>query len=549
MKEKRGELVNGCFRTLLLGVLVLWGVKVLATDSPVQKYVRHYNPRALSSTDEINVLKDAGFEEENFRDFWSDSVFASGDAVAESMKVDGYDTTESFTGEASALIDASKTTGTADKDQLFGWLKQDLKCRKATDDLKTFRWIVKVYFIDHDESMSQEFGFILRGIHNQLWYDIVGSSVDPKQRPDNDSTKIIWFYMPLENKWDSLRRDVYNDWLSEFPFTKDTIRTVYVWGAGMFWGGKWYGQRTYFDDLEFIALKYYDPAVLSVDVPDTVDGECIPKAEVINYGKVNIEFQVNCVIKKDGEVVYTSSKSVSAGKNEIKEVEFDKWEVASTGLYRLLVYTSYEDDEDNSNDSLEIDIYGKGKFCDPAVVSIDIPDTLYVNHTYTPKATVTNYGDVKAYFETDCIIRKGGSIVYTDVKNIDAGKNEQKEISFKSWTVNGAGTYNLLVYVYHPEDKNHSNDSLERSIEGVMGILEKSSQKEIQFSLLPLSKGYVVMSYNIPYKRELRIYDATGRVIKSLFLKGKGRLYFKAETGVYFYQLGKRAPEKFILLK
>jgi hypothetical protein len=165
------------------------------------------------------------------------------------------------------------------------------------------------------------------------------------------------------------------------------------------------------------------------------------------------------------------------------------------------------------------------------VVSIDAPDdTVEAESTYTPLATVQNYGNRAETFDVVCTIDG-----YADTSTVPSLLPDSVfQISFADWSAPSVGPYTICVRAHVLSDPNPSNDSLCQSIEAVTGL------EEIRhYSSVPLRTQLFQNTPN-PFSRtttieyavsggadvDVSVYDSSGRLVKVLVNERKTPGYY-----------------------
>jgi outer membrane protein assembly factor BamB len=102
---------------------------------------------------------------------------------------------------------------------------------------------------------------------------------------------------------------------------------------------------------------------------------------------------------------------------------------------------------------------------DLGVVSVEVPDSVKTNSSYSPSATVVNYRGAPQSFEVACLIDTQGTYLHGDtvyVSNLAGGGSVQEV--FSPWNVGSDNnlTYTITVVTILSEDDNEANDTLSR---------------------------------------------------------------------------------------
>ncbi|MCK4353499.1 hypothetical protein KAW65_08855 [candidate division WOR-3 bacterium] len=166
-------------------------------------------------------------------------------------------------------------------------------------------------------------------------------------------------------------------------------------------------------------------------------------------------------------------------------------------------------------------------FRDVGVVSISCPESVWVDSTYTLKATVKNYGEVSEAFYVRCVIDILGVVVYDKTKfTNEILPDSISKVGFYYWKVGSTPgvTYNIKVFTTLFCDTVPSNDTAYAQVVSVSGVEETEDRRqETEVRLYeaypnPFSKKTVIR-YSLPVESEhvsLGIYDLSGRLIRSL---------------------------------
>ncbi len=216
-----------------------------------------------------------------------------------------------------------------------------------------------------------------------------------------------------------------------------------------------------------------DVGVLSIDAPaDTVDTSSVhtPRVTVENVGDSTETFQVGCWFDSSGTTVYADTQWVSdLAPGAQTEVSFTSWTACGeTGVtYQLTVTTLLSEDIDPGNDSRQKTVTTILNH-DVGTISIDAPpDSVHSDFTYTPQATVRNYGDVLEDFQVACWFDSSGITVYADTQTVTGlGSGAQAQVSFADWTACSGGSidYQITVSTVLIGDSDPANDAQQKTV-------------------------------------------------------------------------------------
>jgi hypothetical protein len=226
---------------------------------------------------------------------------------------------------------------------------------------------------------------------------------------------------------------------------------------------------------------------------------------------------------------------------------------------------------------------------DYGVISLSAPpDTVFSDSTYTPMATVRNFGNSTAD-SFDVIATING---YADTQKVySLPPFTSTSVSFQSWTVPSPDStlYLFTACTYFPQDNNVLNDCDQKNIFAVtfnpVGVEEEENDeyrtRNIEFRLNqnhpnPFHK-LTAISYQIPHTPlpdrqagfnkggqrgipvKLEIYDLTGRLVEILVDEHQDPGVYQVEwdgknqtTGMYIYRLkagDNTSTRKLILLR
>jgi len=101
-----------------------------------------------------------------------------------------------------------------------------------------------------------------------------------------------------------------------------------------------------------------------------------------------------------------------------------------------------------------------GGFEDVGVVSINIPDTVYKDTTYSPVASIYNFGNSEQTVSLVCNIGD-----YIDIDTVVISPDTSLSISFSQWTpTNLDTTYILTIIAITDRDQYPGNDTLRKRV-------------------------------------------------------------------------------------
>jgi len=116
------------------------------------------------------------------------------------------------------------------------------------------------------------------------------------------------------------------------------------------------------DDVQIYRKADYDIAVrpLNISSYNEPSDEVSPQTKVYNNGINPASFEVNCHIYKNEDLLFSSSQTVSdleAGSEQ--EIQFDSYVLPDTPdeAYRIEYSASFQNDENNNNDTIEQYVY------------------------------------------------------------------------------------------------------------------------------------------------------------------------------------------------
>jgi hypothetical protein len=320
------------------------------------------------------------------------------------------------------------------------------------------------------------------------------------------------------------------------------------------------------DSLDAIQCELiHDGSVLDIaSPPDTVcfGGTYSPCALVVNLGNTVETFDV--ILTGLGGAPETLTVS-NLGIGQDTLVCFSDWLVPTTSdtTYNMTICTDVVGDVNPANDCLAQPIFAHMcPFHDGGVVSIDTPpDTVCTDSTYTPCATVQNYGNIMA--ETLMVRLTLGALIDSVEVVLDAGMSEQ--VCFSDWIVPPApANYRMDVMTEVNGDTNFINDMMGKDIVSIICIpgVEEGMRSHLTPAVFGLSESNpnpfrsttsVSFQLPVPASVSLRVYDAAGRPVRTLADGSRNAGYYSAvwdgtddsgvrlPSGIYFYGLTARA--------
>jgi hypothetical protein len=160
---------------------------------------------------------------------------------------------------------------------------------------------------------------------------------------------------------------------------------------------------------------------------------------------------------------------------------------------------------------------------------------------YTPVAGIKNFGRENApEFSVIAEIWEGETRVYYDSMPWSLTSDTEDTVSFADFTPTSAGDYILTVRTVMEPDESDEDDELSKTLYGT-GIAEPVTHPDpITLQVRSLTSPLHV-SYSLPYTEQgsLTLYDATGRRIERMAVKGSGSVELTSAlpSGVYLVRL------------
>ena len=254
-----------------------------------------------------------------------------------------------------------------------------------------------------------------------------------------------------------------------FDETDPDINEAY-WDYGFGWEPIWWVGP----DGDFLIRAIIEPTplqndvgVVEITVPDTLINPhepLDPEAIVQNHGVLDQDsFPVLCTIDSAAIQIYAATESVFAlASGETTTVIFPIWTPGGPGnLYEVSICTDLTGDELPQNDCLGRSV--RTILHDGGVDAIlGPPDTVFIDMSYYPIATVHNYGNVPDSLDVICAIDS-----YEDTLHvIGLAPDVAVPCTFDVWQVPIADStlYQMTVASVVIGDSNFTNDTLSKVI-------------------------------------------------------------------------------------
>ncbi len=107
----------------------------------------------------------------------------------------------------------------------------------------------------------------------------------------------------------------------------------------------------------------------------------------------------------------------------------------------------------------------KKEATDAQALSIDEPTEVIIGETYQPKGTVKNAGTESISFTACFIINYEGEEVYSDEQDvIDLAPDDSQQLTFKDWTPEKVGDYEMMLVVDLTGDTDPANDTIAKEL-------------------------------------------------------------------------------------
>ena len=177
---------------------------------------------------------------------------------------------------------------------------------------------------------------------------------------------------------------------------------------------------------------------------------------------------------------------------------------------------------------------------DVGVKEILSGDSLREGHSYTPEARIKNFGRESAdSFLVIAEIWDGESLIYEHTISHSLPGDTEDTLEFNPFTPESSGSYTLTIRTVMEPDESDEDDQLSKSLI-YTGITEAPTTDLITLDVRSFTDPLCV-SYSIPQGQQgtLTLYDAAGRKIKRLDVRGSGKVDFSSTltSGVYFVRL------------
>jgi hypothetical protein len=168
-------------------------------------------------------------------------------------------------------------------------------------------------------------------------------------------------------------------------------------------------------------------------------------------------------------------------------------------------------------------------------------DSVREDTPYTPEARIKNFGREDApEFSVIAEIWEGETRVYYDSLPWSLAGDTEDTVSFADFTPTNAANHTLTVRTVMEPDESDEDDEMSKTLFGT-GISEPVTHlAPITLQVRSLTHPLRV-SYALPYGEQgtLTLYDATGRRIERMAVKGSGSIEFTSvlPSGVYIVKL------------
>jgi hypothetical protein len=177
---------------------------------------------------------------------------------------------------------------------------------------------------------------------------------------------------------------------------------------------------------------------------------------------------------------------------------------------------------------------------DVGVKEILSEDSLEKDTPYTPIASIKNFGRENAEFSVIAEIWEAETRVYYDSLPWSLEGDTEDTVTFAAFTPTSATNHTLIVRTSMTPDESDEDDELSKPLFGT-GISEPVTHLDaISLEVRSLTHPLYV-SYSLPYNKSgtLTIYDASGRRIECVNVKGSGSVEFGSAlpSGVYIVRL------------
>jgi len=228
-------------------------------------------------------------------------------------------------------------------------------------------------------------------------------------------------------------------------------------------------------------INQYSNYTTTVTAPNIQAGGSIPFSVTSgtcgsNYGnafKIFIDFNQNGSFLDAGEEVYVSPVSTSGPHTETGNVSVSSGATLGNTMMRVVCVettlpssiTSCGTYSWGETEDYVVNITAPAAN-DVGTLSIDISDISYPG-SFTPKATVKNFGSATQSFPVTMVINPGG---YTSTQSVTAlASGLTQQVSFAGFT-GAVGSYNVTVYTQLNPDANMTNDTLRKVVNFSNGL-------------------------------------------------------------------------------
>jgi hypothetical protein len=183
-----------------------------------------------------------------------------------------------------------------------------------------------------------------------------------------------------------------------------------------------------------------------------------------------------------------------------------------------------------------IDSTGAG-FEDVGVVSINIPDTVYKDTTYSPVAGIYNFGNSEQVVSLICNIGD-----YVDMDTVVISPDTSLKIGFSEWTPTNSDTaYILTIITITDGDQYPKNDTLRKEVyvRSIPGAIYPPFPNPFRLKTyikyaLPEDGNVRITVYNILGQRIIRIVKREKSGYHIFSWDGRDKNGNKTGQGVYF---------------
>jgi hypothetical protein len=169
-------------------------------------------------------------------------------------------------------------------------------------------------------------------------------------------------------------------------------------------------------------------------------------------------------------------------------------------------------------------------------------DSVWEDTSYVPEARIKNFGREDApEFSVIAEIWEGETRVYYDSLPWSLTSDTEDTVTFAAFTPTSAGNHTLIVRTSMSPDESDEDDVMTKTLLGT-AVAEKPVDNNFNLKVLGcFSDGVLRVSYSLPYTEQgtLTVYDATGRRVERMAVKGSGSVEFGSAlpSGVYIIRL------------